>query len=102
MPVALFFPRGGGVVVAVAFPETEPVVLDPFEPLQPLRAFPRVALGDDEPERSAMIRRQVGAVVAVGDQDIVIGQDLDGEARRVAGVAMRDDVVGVAAWLGER
>src|SRR6266849_4225885 len=93
LPVAVFFPGVGGVVVAVFFPEAQPVMLDPLEPFQPLRALPRVSLGHDQPQWAAVIGGQLGAVMPVGNHDVVVGQQLDGQARGVIGGAVRDNVV---------
>src|SRR2546425_8654967 len=102
LPLALFFPGTRGVVVAVAPTTPAPINLDQFKPLEPLCAFPRVALRYYQPQWPTVVRRQLGAVVPVGDHDVVVGGDLDGKARRVIGVAMRDDVVGRAARLNQR
>src|ERR1700751_1640156 len=94
LPVALFFPGISAVVIAVDFPEAEAVMLDPFQPFQPFGAFPRVSLGNDEAQRTAVIRRQIGSVMPVGDQDVLVGKHLDRQARRITGVAVGDHVLG--------
>ena len=69
---ALFLPRVGVVVVAVALPEPEDVVVEELEAADPLRALPEIALGDEQPERPAVLGLERLAVERVGQQDVVV------------------------------
>src|SRR3982074_1185946 len=84
LAVALFLPGIGVVVVAVALPEAEDVVVEELEAADPLRALPEVALRDEEPERPAMLRLEWSSVEGVGQQDVVIVEDGQWKVRRVA------------------
>src|SRR3954468_17127147 len=52
---ALFLPRVGVVVVAVALPEAQPVRGRELERANPLRALPEVPLRHDQPQRVAVV-----------------------------------------------
>src|SRR5579875_989489 len=61
--VALLTPRVAAMVVAVALPEAELVVLEHLQAPDPLRRLPQVEVRDQEPCRTAVIglkRRAVG------------------------------------------
>src|SRR5262245_26174530 len=55
LAVALFLPGIGVVVVAVALPEAELVVVEELEAADPFGALPEVALRNQQAERVAML-----------------------------------------------
>src|SRR6476659_2686336 len=59
-------------VVAPPLPEPAGVLRGELETGQPLRALPRVALGHDQPQRPAVLGGQVLAVLAPGDQHVIV------------------------------
>src|SRR5690606_17389063 len=80
---ALFLPRVGIVVVAVALPEAEPVVRRELEAADPLGALPEVALGHDEPERPSVLELQRLALEGVREQHVVVIEDVERDVRGV-------------------
>ena len=70
--VPLFLPGVGVVVVAVALPEAELVVVEELEAPDPLGALPEVALRDEEAERPAVLLLERLPVKRAGQQDIVV------------------------------
>src|SRR3954463_12239037 len=72
---ALFLPGVGVVVVAVALPEAELVVVEELQAADPFGALPEVALRDEEPQWVAMLQLERLAVVRVGQQDVVVVED---------------------------
>src|SRR4026208_397916 len=80
---ALFLPRISVVVVAVALPEAELVVVEELQTADPLRALPEIALGDEQAERIAVLRLERLAVERVREQDVVVIED---GQRQVGGV----------------
>src|SRR5690606_40074441 len=54
--VALLAPRVGHVVVAAVLPEAAPVLQEVFDRAHPFDALPPVQVGDDEPDRGAVVR----------------------------------------------
>ena len=99
--VALFLPRVGVVVVAVALPEAKLVVVEELEPADPLRALPEIALRDQEPERVAVLELERLAVEGVREQDVVVIEDRQRQVRRVALLRVGDDVGRGRPDLGE-
>src|SRR6266576_86592 len=81
---ALFLPGVGVVVVAVALPETELVVVEELETADPLGALPEVALGNEEPERVAVLPLERLAAERVGQHDVVVVEDAERQVRRIA------------------
>src|SRR5262245_4246440 len=93
-PVALFLPRLAVVVVAVDLPEAGLVEgLEP-EPAHPFGALPEVEVRDEHPGRPAVLRLERLAVVLVDDPGLSAGDVLERQVRRVAAVAVLDDVLG--------
>ena len=72
---ALFLPGVGVVVVAVALPEAELVVVEELQATDPLAALPEVALRDDQAQRIAVLRLERLAVERVGQDDVVVIED---------------------------
>src|SRR4051795_9919357 len=81
---ALFLPRVGVVVVAVALPETELIVVEELEAADPLAALPEVFLGDDQAERVAVLELERLAPEGVGEEDVVVIEDGERDVGRVA------------------
>ncbi len=91
LPISLFCPRVGVVVVAALLPETGVVALHEFEAVKPFGAFIEVEFWHDETYRTAVFHFQVCAIVLDGDHYIVVVEI--GE-RKIGGVAcpgMRHD-----------
>src|SRR4051795_5387172 len=89
---ALFLPRVGVVVVAVALPEAELVVVEELEAADPLAALPEVALRDDEAERISVLELERLAAERVRQQDVVIIEHRQRQVRGVALLGVGDDV----------
>src|SRR3954454_11153143 len=87
-PVALLLPGVGVVVVAVELPEALAVLAHHLELAQELRGLPEVALGNEEPQRRAMVVLQGSAVVGVRDEDVVVVERGERQVRRVVAVAV--------------
>src|SRR5215203_5128310 len=87
----LFLPGIGVVVVAVALPEAEAVGRRQLEAPDPLRALPEVALRDDEAERVAVLQLERLALEGVGEQDVVVVEDLERQVGRVALLRVPDN-----------
>src|SRR6476660_6331728 len=81
----LLFPRVSFVVVAVALPEAELVVVEELEPADPLAALPEVLLRDQEAKRIAVLELERLAAERVREQHVVIVED---RQRDVGGVAL--------------
>ena len=92
LAVSLFLPGVGVVVVAVALPEAELVVVEELEAAQPLGALPEVALRDEQAQRVAVLGLELLAVERVGQQDVVVIEDRERQVGRVALLRVRDDV----------
>src|SRR5450756_392499 len=97
---ALFLPRVSVVVVAVALPEAADVVVQEFQPADPLRALPEVPLRHHEAERVAVVWLQRLALVAVRQQDVRVVEDLERHVRGVALLGVYEDVGRLGADLG--
>src|SRR5262249_21781062 len=99
--VALFHPGVGVVVVAVALPEAELVMVEELEAAEPLGALPEVALRHEEAERVAVLELERLAVEGVGEKDVVVIEDRQRQVRGVALLGVGDNVADVRAELGE-
>ena len=95
----LLAPRVRVVVVAVALPEAQLVVGQELQAPDPLRPFPEVLLGHDQPKRIAVVRGERLAVVGVGEEDVVVVQHRQRHVGGVALLGVADDVRGVGADL---
>src|SRR3954468_2097941 len=82
-PVALLLPGIGVVVIAVELPEALAVLGHHLELAQELRRLPEVALGDEQPQRRAMVGLERLAVVGVGDEHVVVVEGPERHVRRV-------------------
>src|SRR5215210_298803 len=98
---ALLFPGVCVIVVAVPLPEAELVVIEELQAADPLRALPEVALGNDEPERVAMFGLERLTAEGVREHHVVVVEDAEREIRRIALLAVGDDMGGRRADLGE-
>ena len=96
----LFLPRIGVVVVAVALPEAELVVVEELEATDPLAALPEIPLRDQQPERVAVFGLERRPAERVGQQDVVVIEDRERDVGGVALLGMRDDVCRVRADAG--
>ena len=97
---ALFLPRIGVVVVAVALPEAELVVVEELEPADPLAALPEVALWHEQSKRIAVFELERLAAERVGQEHVVIVEDPERQVGGVALLGVRDDVGGARAGPG--
>src|SRR4051812_29778961 len=88
---ALFLPEVGVVVVAVALPEAQSVFGQELEPADPFRALPEVALRKHESERVAMLGLERLTGERVGEDDVVVIEDLERHVGRVALLGVLDD-----------
>src|SRR5689334_4809947 len=93
--ISLLAPWVRAVGVAVVLPEAEAVADDDLEPAQPLRALPEVEARHQQAERPAVLRVELAAVVAVGEQRIVVHHGPERHVRRVVLLAVGHDVGGV-------
>src|SRR5690242_9981902 len=89
---AFFLPRIGVVVVAVALPEAELIVIEELETADPLGALPEIPLRYEQAERVTMFGLERLAVEGVGEEHVVVVEDLDRQVRGVALLGMTDDV----------
>src|SRR5438552_8851932 len=90
-PLALFLPGVAAVVVAVALPEAGLVRRRELDAAQPLRALPRVELGDHQARGGPVLRRERRAVRPDRDEHVVVLRRLDRDVRGEAVLAVRDD-----------
>src|SRR5438093_10630063 len=65
-------------VIAAHLPEPAPVLRAELETSEPLGALPGVAFGNDQTERPAVLGRDVLAVVAPSDEDVVPAHRFEG------------------------
>src|SRR5215813_13168430 len=70
------------VVVAVALPEPWLVVIHQRQAAHPFGALPQVQVGDEQPGRATVFRRQVRAVVAERDPGLSVHEVTDRQVRR--------------------
>src|SRR5438045_2496009 len=90
----ILLPRVRDVRVATHFPEAEYVAVEKNNFANELRAFPRVALRNDDARRAAVFFRQRLIVPRVRDEDVIIHADGERVVRRVAIVALEENVRG--------
>ena len=62
-------------------------------PFAPLRALPAIPLRHHQPQRAPMVGRKRSAVVPIGEQHVVVLQDIEGDVGRVAAVAVHHGVL---------
>src|SRR5215208_2392942 len=98
---AFFLPGVCVVVVPVALPEAELIVIEELEAADPLRALPEVALRNEKAERVAVFWLEWLAAVCVSQHHVVVVEHIQRQVRRVALLAMGDDVRRGRADLGE-
>jgi hypothetical protein len=91
----LLLPRIGVVVVAVQLPEAHPVGRHQLELAQELGRLPEVALGHEQPQRGAVVGLERLARVRVGQQHVVVAQELERDVGGVAAVGVGHHVGGV-------
>jgi len=80
----LFLPGVAVGVVAVAFPETELIVVEQREAANPLDGFPCVEVRNDEPAGSTVFGGDRLAIVVEGEKDVQAEEIVE---RNVGGVA---------------
>src|SRR4030095_509408 len=85
-------PGIGIVVIAVALPEAELIVVEELQSPDPLRALPEIALRHEQAERIAMLRLERLAVEGGGEEHVVVVEDREGQVRGVALLGMADDM----------
>src|SRR5215470_9675385 len=90
--------RFGAHVVAVLLPEPGRVDVDELEGAEPLRALPEVELGQDQPQRPAVVGLEVAAPVVERQDDVVLRKIVE---RGVGGV-VRIGVLKHEGGLGPR
>src|SRR5262249_40898013 len=73
--VALLGPRVGVYVVAVLLPESGWIDVEELEGAEPLRALPEVELGQDQPERPAVVGLEVAACVLERSEERRVGKE---------------------------
>lgn len=91
---ALLEPGVGVVGVAAHFPKAEDVAVDEGDFADEFRAFPRILFRHDDAGGAAVFDGDLFAVNFVGDEDIVIHADVEGEVGGVAVVAFEEDEFG--------
>src|SRR5258708_15772315 len=74
LPVALFFPWIGTVVVAALLPETRAIMLHKLRAVEPVRARVGIEFRYEQAYRAAVIRFKVLSIVFDDDHDIIIIQ----------------------------
>jgi hypothetical protein len=82
--VALLFPRVAVGVIAIALPEAKPVVIQQHKSEHPLHALPRIQMRHDQPQRTAVLRREWLADVFERKEDVRTKQVIARNACRVA------------------
>src|SRR5919108_3304286 len=86
--VALLRPRVGVHVVAVLLPEARRIDVEELEGAQPFARLPEVELGQHQAHGAAVIGGQVLAVVAEGQDHVVVQQIAQRRVRRVVGIGV--------------
>src|SRR5712692_10402606 len=74
LPVALFFPGIGAVVVAALLPETGAIMLHKLQAVEPPRALVGIEFRYEQAYRAAVIRFKVLSIVFDDDHDVIIIQ----------------------------
>src|SRR5581483_2704238 len=93
LPVALFLPRIGAIVVAALLPEAGTVAFHEFQAVEPLGAFIGIELGNDQAYRATVIRLQILTIVLERDQYIVVVEIFQWNIGRVARPGMHHDKI---------
>ena len=88
--VTFLAPRVRMIVIAAHFPESTPVPIAKLESSDPLGAFPRVEFRYHEPQRPAMVRFQIAAMVPMRKYHIIAEELIQRQIGRISAITMHN------------
>src|SRR6185437_9262214 len=85
--IALLRPGIAMAVISANFPESASIIDAELDGSHPLRALPAVKLRHDQAQRPSMLRRQIAAVMLIGQHDVVVQEFLERQVSGITAVA---------------